>query len=56
MVGSVKADVRRYLLWSVMESLEWTTAYEKRFGNVLDEFEMQERVGKTSVQWHADMM
>lgn len=45
MVGTVETDVRGYLLWSVMEFLEWMTAYERRFRLFLDKFESQERVG-----------
>ena len=48
------ADVRGYMLWSLLDNLEWSLGYSKRFGMVHVNFATQERTPKASARWYSD--
>ena len=48
------ADVRGYLVWSLMDNFEWAYGYDKRFGIVRVDYETQERTPKMSAGWYRD--
>ncbi len=50
------ADVRGYLVWSLMDNFEWAFGYTERFGIVRVDFDTQERVPKASARWFARVM
>ena len=48
------ADVRRYFVWSFLDSFEWELGYGARFGLVHVDFETQRRTLKRSARWYRD--
>ncbi|HET9201742.1 MAG TPA: family 1 glycosylhydrolase [Acidimicrobiia bacterium] len=50
------ADVRGYLLWSLMDNFEWARGYDKRFGIVRVDFENMTRTFKASGEWYRDFL
>ncbi len=49
------ADVRGYLVWSLMDNFEWALGYSKRFGVVRVDYETQQRTVKASGSWYAQV-
>lgn len=49
------ADVRGYLLWSLLDNFEWAFGYSKRFGIVRVDYKTQARIPKASARWYADV-
>lgn len=49
-------DVRGYMLWSLLDNLEWSLGYSKRFGMVHVDFETQARTPKASAHFYADVI
>ena len=49
-------DVRGYLLWSLLDNLEWSLGYTKRFGIVHVDFETQERTPKDSAGLYSSII
>lgn len=45
-------DVRGYFHWSVMDNLEWASAFKERFGLIHIDFETQKRTLKDSAEWY----
>lgn len=43
-------DVRGYMLWSLLDNLEWSLGYSKRFGMVHVNYVTQERTPKDSAR------
>jgi len=50
------ADVRGYLLWSLLDNFEWTMGYSQRFGIVHVDFETQRRTLKDSALYYRDVI
>ena len=49
-------DLRGYFAWSLLDNLEWSHGYSKRFGIVHVNFETQERTPKASARYYADVI
>ena len=49
------ADVRAYFVWSLLDNLEWTWGFTKRFGIVYVDFATLARTPKTSALWLAQV-
>ena len=47
------ADVRGYMAWSLLDNLEWSLGFSKRFGIVHVNFETQERTPKDSARLYS---
>jgi beta-glucosidase len=47
------ADVRGYMAWSLLDNLEWSLGFSKRFGIVHVNFETQERTAKDSAIFYS---
>ncbi len=41
------------MLWSLLDSLEWSLGYSKRFGMVYVNYATQERTPKDSASWYS---
>jgi beta-glucosidase len=50
------ADVRGYLLWSLLDNFEWAWGYERRFGIVHVDYETQQRTVKDSARFYAEVI
>lgn len=53
---SAGVDVRGYMLWSLLDNLEWSLGYSKRFGIVHVNFETQKRTLKASAKLYAQII
>jgi len=49
-------DVRGYFAWSLLDNLEWSLGYSKRFGLVHVNFGTLERTPKDSARFYADVV
>jgi beta-glucosidase len=49
-------DLRGYFAWSLLDNLEWSLGFSKRFGIVHVNFESQERTLKSSARYYADVI
>ena len=49
-------DIRGYMLWSLMDNLEWSLGYSKRFGMVHVNYATQERTPKDSARWYSELI
>lgn len=47
------ADVRGYMAWSLLDNLEWSLGFSKRFGIVHVDFETQDRTPKDSALYYS---
>ncbi|WP_149193269.1 GH1 family beta-glucosidase [Luteimonas suaedae] len=45
-------DVRGYMAWSLLDNLEWSLGYSKRFGIVHVNYDSQQRTPKDSALWY----
>jgi beta-glucosidase len=50
------ADVRGYLVWSLLDNFEWAYGYRKRFGIVRVDYPTGERTPKDSARWYRDLL
>jgi len=50
------ADVRGYFVWSLLDNLEWSLGYTKRFGIVHVDFATLKRTLKESAKFYAEVM
>ncbi len=49
-------DVRGYFVWSLLDNLEWSAGFSKRFGIVHVDFETQRRTPKTSARFYSEVI
>jgi len=49
-------DVRGYFVWSLLDNLEWSHGFSKRFGIVHVDFATQKRTPKTSARFYRDVI
>ena len=49
-------DLRGYFVWSLMDNVEWSSGYTKRFGLVRCDPDTQRRMIKASGRWFADFL
>ena len=49
-------DIRGYFVWSLLDNLEWSLGYSKRFGIVHVDFETQKRTPKDSARYYAKVV
>jgi beta-glucosidase len=49
-------DIRGYMVWSLMDNLEWSHGYSKRFGIVHVNYGTQERTPKDSARWYSKLI
>jgi beta-glucosidase len=49
-------DVRGYMAWSLLDNLEWSLGYSKRFGIVHVDFASQQRTLKDSAHFYAKVI
>ena len=49
-------DVRGYMAWSLLDNLEWSLGYSKRFGIVHVNYGTQERTPKDSARWYSSVI
>ncbi|MEU1722233.1 GH1 family beta-glucosidase [Nonomuraea sp. NPDC005692] len=50
------ADLRGYLVWSLLDNFEWAEGYRRRFGIVHVDYATQARVPKDSALWYRDVI
>ncbi len=50
------ADVRGYLVWSLLDNFEWAEGYAKRFGIVHVDFDTLRRTPRRSAGWYRDVI
>ena len=50
------ADVRGYFVWSLLDNLEWSLGYSKRFGIVHVDFATQKRTLKDSARFYSTVI
>jgi beta-glucosidase len=48
------ADVRGYLVWTLLDNFEWAEGYHQRFGLVHVDPDTQDRTPKASFDWYAE--
>ena len=49
-------DLRGYMVWSLLDNLEWALGFSKRFGIVHVDFATQERTPKDSARFYAQVI
>jgi beta-glucosidase len=49
-------DLRGYCVWSLLDNLEWSLGFSKRFGIVHVDFETQQRTLKDSARFYAEVI
>ncbi len=49
-------DLRGYFVWSLLDNLEWSHGFAKRFGIVHVDHETQKRTLKASARFYADVI
>ncbi|GAA1692119.1 GH1 family beta-glucosidase [Nonomuraea maheshkhaliensis] len=50
------ADLRGYLVWSLLDNFEWAEGYRRRFGIVHVDYATQTRTPKDSALWYRDVI
>ena len=48
--------VKGYMVWSILDNLEWAHGFDKRFGLIYVDFRTQERILKDSAYWYAEVI
>ena len=49
-------DIRGYMAWSLLDNLEWSLGYSKRFGIVHVNYATQQRTPKDSARWYGEVI
>lgn len=49
-------DIRGYMAWSLLDNLEWSLGYSKRFGIVHVDYQTQQRTPKDSAHWYSKVI
>lgn len=49
-------DIRGYYVWSLIDTMEWTFGYTKRFGLIYVDYTTQKRIPKDSALWYRDLI
>ena len=49
------ANVKGYMIWSIIDNFEWAWGYRPRFGLVHVDYRSQARTPKKSYRWYADV-
>jgi len=49
-------DLRGYFVWSLLDNLEWSNGYSKRFGLIHVDYASQQRTLKDSAKWYAQVI
>lgn len=49
-------DIRGYMVWSLLDNLEWSLGYSKRFGVVHVNYATQDRTPKDSAKWYSNVI
>lgn len=49
-------DIRGYMVWSLLDNLEWSLGYSKRFGVVHVNYATQDRTPKDSAKWYSKVI
>jgi beta-glucosidase len=49
-------DIRGYMAWSLLDNLEWSLGYSKRFGIVHVNYATQQRTPKDSARWYGKVI
>jgi len=49
-------DIRGYMVWSLLDNMEWSLGYSKRFGIVHVNYGTQERTPKDSARWYSQVI
>ncbi|MEP6634110.1 MAG: family 1 glycosylhydrolase, partial [Luteimonas sp.] len=49
-------DIRGYMVWSLLDNLEWSLGYSKRFGIVHVNYATQQRTPKDSAHWYSQVI
>ena len=50
------ADLRGYLVWSLLDNFEWSEGYRRRFGIVYVDYPTQRRLPKDSALWYREVI
>jgi beta-glucosidase len=50
------ADLRGYMVWSLLDNFEWAEGYSKRFGLVFVDYRTGERIPKASFRWYGEVI
>ena len=50
------ADVRGYLVWSLLDNFEWDSGYAERFGLVYVDYATATRTPKRSFDWYTSVI
>jgi beta-glucosidase len=50
------ADVRGFYAWSLMDNLEWSSGFSRRFGLVHVDFDSLVRTPKSSAAWYSEVI
>jgi beta-glucosidase len=50
------ADVRGYMVWSLLDNFEWGSGYTNRFGIIHIDFETLKRTPKASYYWYKELI
>lgn len=49
-------DIRGYMVWSLLDNMEWSLGYSKRFGIVHVNYDTQQRTPKDSARWYSKLI